>query len=170
MKYWDHFFSLSIQENKAEVGILRERIIESAKEIFSSMLMMDISAMEELKTEALPHVDSISGVIGLAGTHKGVLAIHLPQRVAMAITSSFLGMDVDEMNSDVEDAVGELANMLGGNVKSILSEKGRDINLSMPTTISGRHYDYQSNKDAERIFISFLCDTGQFTVELQLEK
>jgi chemotaxis protein CheX len=149
---------------------VRERIIESAKEIFSSMLMMDISALEETKTEMHPLVDSISGVIGLAGTHKGVLAIHLPHRVAIAITSSFLGMDVEEMNSDVEDAVGELANMLGGNVKSILSEKGRDINLSLPTTISGRHYDYQPNKDAERIFIQFRCETGQFTVELQLEK
>ncbi len=150
---------------------MRERIIESAKEIFSSMLMMDISATEEMgAADALPHVDSISGVIGLAGTRKGVLAIHLPSRVAIAITSSFLGMDVNEMNSDVEDAVGELANMLGGNVKSILSEKGRDISLSMPTTISGQHYDYQSNKDAERFFISFGCETGQFTVELQLEK
>lgn len=150
---------------------MRERIIESAKEIFSTMLMMEISATEEILTEEThPHLDSISGVIGLAGTFKGVLAIHLPHRVAMAITSGFLGMDVDEMNSDVEDAVGELANMLGGNVKSILSEKGRDISLSMPTTISGRHYDYQSNKDAERIVIPFRCETGQFTVELQLEK
>ncbi len=150
---------------------MRERIIESAKEIFSTMLMMEISAADEMDTkDVLPHVDSISGVIGLAGTHKGVLAIHLPHRVAIAITSSFLGMDVDEMNSDVEDAVGELANMLGGNVKSILSEKGRDISLSMPTTISGKHYDYQSNKDAERFLIPFRCETGQFTVELQLEK
>ena len=51
------------------------------------------------------------GVIGLAGTHKGVLAIHIPNKVAMAITSSFLGMEVDEINEDVKDAVGELANM-----------------------------------------------------------
>jgi chemotaxis protein CheX len=149
---------------------LRERIIESAKEIFSSMLMMDISAMQETKAENHPLIDSISGVIGLAGVRKGVLAIHLPQKVAIAITSSFLGMDVEEMNSDVEDAVGELANMLGGNVKSMLAEKGKDINLSLPTTISGRHYDYQTNKDAETILIPFRCETGNFTVELQLEK
>jgi chemotaxis protein CheX len=149
---------------------VREKIIESAKEIFSSMLMMDIVEMDTNDKEVLPLIDSISGVIGLAGTHKGVLAVHLPHVVAIAVTASFLGMDVEEMNSDVEDAVGELANMLGGNVKSILSEKGRDINLSMPTTISGRHYDYQSNKDAERIFLKFKCEPGEFTVELLLEK
>lgn len=149
---------------------MRERIIESAREIFSSMLMMEIVELPSDDGEALSLVDSISGVIGLAGTHKGVLAIHLPQKVAIAVTSSFLGMDVEEMNSDVEDAVGELANMLGGNVKSILSEKGRDINLSLPTTISGRQYDYQSTKDADRYLIRFQCEPGEFSVELLLEK
>lgn len=149
---------------------LRDRIIESAKEIFSTMLMMEIASLEENGQDSHPLVDSISGVIGLASTHKGVLAIHLPHVVAMAITGSFLGMTVEEMSSDVDDAVGELANMMGGNVKAILSEKGRDINLSLPTTISGKHYDYQPNKDAERICIPFSCETGRFKIELQLEK
>jgi chemotaxis protein CheX len=88
----------------------------------------------------------------------------------MAITSSFLGMDVDEIGEDVEDAVGELANMLGGNIKTILSERGRDIELSMPSTISGREYDFQPTKEADRIAIQFVCEVGKFGVELQLEK
>lgn len=149
---------------------LRENIIESAKEIFTTMVMMDIAAQEDVVAGPQPLVDSISGIIGLAGTFKGVLAIHLPQHVAIAITSSFLGMDVATMNEDVEDAVRELANMLGGNVKSILSEKGRDIDLSLPTTISGKHYDFHPTREAERLIIPFQCDTGQFTIELQLEK
>lgn len=149
---------------------LREKIFDSVKEIFTTMVMMDVTAGGEIPKEKIPLTDSISGIIGLAGTHKGVLAIHLPHHVAMAITSSFLGMDVDEINSDVEDAVGELANMLGGNVKSILSENGRDINLSMPTTISGKQYDFQSKKDSESLVIPCMCDAGEFIIELQLEK
>ena len=149
---------------------MREKIFESVKEIFTTMVMMDVTAGGEIPLERIPLMDSISGIIGLAGTHKGVLAIHLPHHVAKAITSSFLGMDVDEINSDVEDAVGELANMLGGNVKSILSENGRDINLSMPTTISGKQYDFQSKKDAESLVIPCRCDAGEFIIELQLEK
>lgn len=39
----------------------------------------------------------------------------MPNKVAIAITSSFLGMAVEEINVDVEDAIGELVNMLGGN-------------------------------------------------------
>lgn len=149
---------------------ISDKIIESAKEIFTTMVMMEISVSGDYMTESIPLTESISGVIGLAGTHKGVLAIHIPNKVAMAITSSFLGMDVEEMNEDVEDAVGELANMLGGNVKSILSEKGRDIDLSLPSTIIGKQYDFQPTKEAERIIIPFKCDAGEFAIDLQLEK
>jgi len=149
---------------------LSEKIIESAKEIFSTMVMMEIAVNGELTTTSVALHESISGVIGLAGTHKGVLAIHIPNKVAMAITSAFLGMDVDEINEDVEDAVGELANMLGGNVKSILSENGRDISLSLPSTITGQDYDFQPTNEAERIIIPFRCDAGEFAIDLQLEK
>jgi chemotaxis protein CheX len=153
------------------VGVeISDKIIESAKEIFSSMVMMEIAVNGELTVNSPALHESISGVIGLAGTHKGVLAIHIPNKVAMAITSAFLGMDVEEINEDVEDAVGELANMLGGNVKSILSEKGRDISLSLPSTITGQEYDFQPTKEAERIIIPFRCDAGEFSIDLQLEK
>jgi len=60
--------------------------------------------------------------------------------------------------------------MLGGNVKTILSENGRDIELSLPTTISGTNYDFQSAKDVEVTTLAFATETGMFSVELQLER
>lgn len=148
---------------------INDKIIESAKEIFSTMVMMEITVNGDFLAGSIPLNDSISGVIGLAGTYKGVLAIHMPNKVAMAITGSFLGMDVEEMNEDVEDAVGELANMLGGNVKAILSENGRDIDLSLPSTIIGKQYDFQPTREAERVIIPFVCEAGEFAIDLQLE-
>lgn len=149
---------------------LQEKIIEAAKEIFSSMIMMDIEAGSNVPARAHPLEDSISGVIGLAGTHRGVLAIHLPYAVAFAITGNFLGMEVDEVNEDVEDAVGELANMLGGSVKAFLTDNGRDISLSMPSAISGKEYVFEPTKEADVLFIPFTCEAGAFMIELQLEK
>ena len=149
---------------------LKERVVESTKEIFTTMVMMEITeSEEELEALATFH-DGISGVIGLAGTFKGVMAIHLPSSVAFAITGNFLGMEVTEINEDVEDAIGEIANMLGGNIKTILSEKGRDIDLSLPSTISGKDYEFQTSKNAERTIVKFTTESGDFFVELQLEK
>jgi chemotaxis protein CheX len=150
---------------------LAEKIIDATKEIFSSMIMMEISLAGDIIEQPSVFKGSISGVIGLAGTYRGLLGIHLPQEVAMAITSSFLGMEVTEIDEDVEDAVGELANMLGGNIKSILSEKGRDIDLSLPSIIKGAEYDFQqTQKDAERYVIPMRCDAGEFCIDLQLKQ
>jgi len=148
---------------------IEDKLIESAKEIFSSMVMMEITVQEIVDHHGTLH-DTITGMIGLAGTHKGVLAVHIPYSVAMAITASFLMMDVNEINEDVHDAVGEIANMLGGNVKTMLSEKGRDINLSLPSTISGSAYSFQSDKEVEKIIVKFDTGNGTFLVEMDLEK
>ena len=148
---------------------IRDQIISSTVEIFTSMVMMDVKVADKKDASQKKLENTITGVIGLAGTHKGVLAIHFPYQVAFAITSNFLGMDIAELNEDVEDAIGEIANMLGGNVKSILSENGRDIDLSLPSTISGKEYGFQSSKTADKTVISFETDVGEFLVELQLE-
>ncbi len=148
---------------------IQDKMIDATKEIFSTMVMMEIS-LEDVTEEHGTLTDTITAMVGLAGNRKGVLAVHFPYTVAMAITSSFLMMDVEEMNDDVHDAMGEIANMLGGNIKTILSEKGRDIDLSMPSTISGSEYSFQSDKDVEKVIIKFGTEKGSFLVEMDLEK
>lgn len=149
---------------------VEKEISRSIIEIFTTMVMMDVVPVAGFTKSDGALSDSITGLIGFAGTHKGALAIHLPNQVALDITSNFLGMDVDEINEDVEDAVGEIANMIGGDVKSYLSGNGKDINLSLPSTISGAQYDFQPNKNAEIFMLAFTTTSGQFIVELQLEK
>ncbi len=149
---------------------LKEKIIESTQEIFATMVMMDVAVVDENVESGGKLRDTITGLIGLAGTAKGVLAIHLPFPVALMITSNFLGMDVEEINEDVEDAIGELANMLGGSIKTVLTENGRDIDLSLPSTISGSLYNFQPSKDVNKIIVGFETIKGRFQVELQLEK
>ncbi len=149
---------------------IKEKIIDATVEIFSTMVMMDVSVDNDDVEESGELQNTITGLIGLAGSHKGVLAIHIPYPVAMAITSNFLGMDINEINEDVEDAVGELANMLAGNVKTVLTGNGRDIDLSLPSTISGSSYNFQPSKDVIKVVVEFGTITGTFLVELQLEK
>lgn len=148
---------------------IKEKIIDSTLEIFSTMVMMDVSVDSDAVERSGRLQDTITGLIGLAGSYKGVLAIHIPHAVAMAITSNFLGMDITEINEDVEDAVGELANMLGGNIKAVLTENSKEIDLSLPSTISGSSYNFQQSKDAMDVIVKFGTEKGPFLVELQLE-
>jgi len=149
---------------------INEKIIESTIEIFTGMVMMEIAVAGEPLQTMGPLKKSITGMVGLAGTHKGVLAVHFPKPVALAVTGSFLGMEVEEINEDVQDAIGEIANMLGGNLKTILSDRGKDIHLSLPSTIYGDEYAFSSQAEVDQVILPFQAPAGIFYVEVELER
>ena len=143
-------------------------IIDATQEIFSSMIMLEVTPGDPFQRDNKMLKNSISGLVGLAGSIKGMLAIHLPNPAAIAVTTAFLGMEVDEINDDVRDAIGELANMLAGNVKSVLDPKGSDVKLSMPSVVHGEEYAIDCLAQAESITVPFGLNGATFIVELQL--
>jgi chemotaxis protein CheX len=134
------------------------------------MVMLEVSPGEPFIREDGKLSNSISGIIGLAGAVKGMLAIHLPNSAALAITTAFLGMDVEEIDEDVCDAIGELANMLGGSIKAVLDPAGSEVQLSMPSAIHGEEYAVDCLADSESITVPFTFNGQTFMVELQISQ
>jgi chemotaxis protein CheX len=147
-----------------------QHIIEATQEIFSSMIMLEVTSGEPFVRNNDMLQNSISGIIGLAGATKGLLAIHLPNDAALAVTTAFLGMDVGEIDEDVRDAVGELANMLGGSLKAVIDPNGSEVQLSMPSAVHGEEYSVDCLANAATISVPFDFDNHKFTVELQLRQ
>ena len=149
---------------------INDKIIASTIEIFTDMVMMEIAVAGEPLSELTKLKNAITGMVGLAGVRKGVLAVHLPKQVALDVTGNFLGMEIQDINADVQDAIGEIANMLAGNLKTILSDRGKDIHLSMPSTIYGDEYSFTSQADVDQIILPFQAPAGVFYVEVELER
>jgi CheY-specific phosphatase CheX len=65
------------------------------------------------------------------------------------------------VDDDVRDVLGELANMIGGNMKCGMTT---GVSLSMPTVMEGRDYDMRicGSQVLERI--AFQCADGHFWV------
>jgi len=145
-------------------------VISATKEVFETMVMLTLEDSYPLKEPVTSFHCSVTGMVGLAGTYTGILSIHCPRTLALLITSNMLGMDVEEVGEDVNDALGEIANMLGGYVKQILSKGGLDINLSIPTVISGEDYTVSSMADSDCVVIPFITENERFLVGLKLEK
>jgi chemotaxis protein CheX len=132
------------------------------------MIMLEVTPKEAGKRTDPAFSDSISGMVGLAGTVKGNLAIHLPSSVATAVTTAFLGMEVETIDDDVCDAIGELANMLAGAVKTAIDPSGSDIKLSMPSTVYGDSYSLDCLDCGVSVLVPFDLDGTEFSVELLL--
>jgi len=59
--------------------------------------------------------------------------------------------------------------MLGGHVKQVLSKGGSDLNLSIPTVISGETYTISSVND-DTVIIPFQFEDEKFLVGLTIRK
>jgi chemotaxis protein CheX len=143
-------------------------IIGATTDVFSTMLMMDLVVGDPVDGPAGGEVESnITAMLGLGGDIRGMLAVHCPAAVAMAITGGFLGMDVDELNEDVKDAIGEIANMIAGNLKTAFAGHDLKIELAIPTSIIGKSYRVGGMVGARRVAVPFTMDQGTFLVELK---
>ena len=142
-------------------------IIESTEEVFNSMIFMEVStegAMTEGKESIFSH---FSAMIGLSGDLMAMISIHCSAYIAMDIAGAMLDTEFDEIDADVKDALGEVANMLAGGLKSRCLDDNIDVTLAIPTTVTGKSYSISSPKRSNRVVIPFDLVQGQFYVDVK---
>ncbi|HJV34064.1 chemotaxis protein CheX [Geomonas sp.] len=149
---------------------VRSKIAEITKGVFSTMVMMEVADQSPLMEPVVSFHETLTSMVGLAGSHSGLLAIHCPKSLALKVTSNMLGMEVTDIDEDVNDAMGEIANMIGGDVKHIFSPKGADINLSIPTVIYGSDYVLESISTSEAMVMPFECEGERFLLTFRIGK
>ncbi len=115
----------------------------ATQEVFDTMLSMELSEQE---LTDFGDTSRIVGSVSLAGTASGTVNIHVSDSFACQITANMLGMELDEIESDdeVHDVIGELSNMIGGDLKSRLCDAGFPCELSIPSITSGKDFSIES--------------------------
>lgn len=146
-----------------------QKIIEVTKEIFESMIMLEVTPEEPLAEHVSKFTCSLSAMVGFAGYKQGNLVIHAPKEVAIGLTQDFLGMEMDDINDDVQDAMGELANMIAGSLKPIISNNGKNVELSLPSVVYGEEYSMAVIAKADWIIVPFIVSHGRFLVGLEFK-
>jgi chemotaxis protein CheX len=115
------------------------------KDVFDTMVSMEISVTP---SDDQPRWEGsrIVGSVGFAGDVMGAINLHVGEEFARLITAGMLGMEPEEVTdeSEVHDVVGELGNMIAGDIKSRLCDAGLACELSIPSTTSGRDFKIES--------------------------
>ena len=108
----------------------------------------------------------VSGIIGITGEVIGCVVVSFPTEIALKVGSCLLGEELDKVDGDCTDAIGEVANMIAGDAKKRFPKANTTI--SVPSVIIGNHkVAYPSGLP----IISIPCNTdaGPFAVELAQE-
>ena len=140
-------------------------IFKGTQDVFSTMLSVELER-EDFTDNYSDIQSNMTSMIGLGGGIRGVLAIHCPAAIAKAITGSFLGMEVEDLDDDVKDAIGEIANMVAGNLKVSYAAIGLNVELAIPTSIVGESFRINGIAEAKRIIVPLKMAEGLFWIEL----
>lgn len=141
--------------------------LKSTLETFSTMVGTKLSPEKIFLRKQDPEGIEIAGIIGLSGDVVGSIIIGFTKPVALKAASTFVGEEFTEVNEDVADAIGELANIIAGNAKKYTSSFSIDI--SLPSVISGKDVVINIPKDAPVMCIPLASDLGKFTLDVAMK-
>ncbi|MFZ3115496.1 MAG: chemotaxis protein CheX [Syntrophales bacterium] len=110
----------------------------------------------------------VSGIIGLTGAARGSLALSFSEACILRIVSNMLGEEITVMNHDINDAVGEITNMISGAARKILESSGLSITAAIPTVVAGRNHSIVHVLGGPSVIIPFRTDAGLFVVDICL--
>lgn len=113
----------------------------------------------------------ISGVIGMVSdAFVGSVVISFPAETFLKVMSKMLGEEFTVINKDIEDGAAEFTNIIFGQAKAELNEKGYGIKTALPSVVSGKDHNIQNVSHGPRVVIPFTTDQGKFVVEVCLSE
>jgi chemotaxis protein CheX len=81
-----------------------------------------------------------------------------------------VGEKHDTITEELEDAAGELLNMIFGEAKTILNEKkGYTLEKAVPTIITGEKLSFRHRGTSPVIVLPFESAAGSFHIEVMVE-
>ncbi|MZG54319.1 MAG: chemotaxis protein CheX [Nitrospinae bacterium] len=111
-------------------------ICHYTEDIWKSILQLDVKPTED-KFSPLGGESILAGCVHITGEWDGAVALDCPVELAKKVASIMFQLKEEEITTDlVEDGLGELTNMTGGNIKSLLPEP---CYLSLPAVTMTQH-------------------------------
>ena len=134
-------------------------------DVFSSMLGIEVEPCPFIHdATGCRSTDGVMSFVSVAGSWAGSGLLICSAELACRLCSRFLMTESSHVDSDVLDAIGEIANMIIGNFKTAAEATIGQLYLSIPTTIFGKSFGSKGLGSSEWIVMPFKCGEDTFEV------
>ncbi|MCK4626769.1 MAG: chemotaxis protein CheX [Phycisphaerae bacterium] len=136
-----------------------ECVAEATTEIFNITCGLAITPLD--KDENLSGDGVIIAIISLVGDVEWSVFLGLPRQTATAIAAKFAGFEIPFDSEDMGDAIGELANILGGQVKALLDRRSVEANISLPSVMRAENMHVLIQRSVSGVKTCFDSELGK---------
>jgi chemotaxis protein CheX len=133
------------------------KMTEAVETIWSTMLGLEVKANPTTAaTIGRIRPSMLTGCIQITGAWQGAVTLECSGGLARRLASIMFSADVCDLSPDqISDALGELTNIIGGNIKALLPEPSQ---LSMPAVTEGTDYLFTVPGSQPMAQMSFTCE------------
>lgn len=144
-----------------EVDTHQVDVAQIVENVFRTMLNLEVTRSDVNSSTAL---NPLTAAVHFAGEWRGAVLLQCGLPEALAFTNCLmLSAEHARADEDVRDALGELANMVGGNLKSVLPS---GVALSIPSVVAGTDYALHICGGNAFNTVGFSSELGSFWVTL----
>lgn len=167
-KDYSDLFEPETGENSINTEIINP-FLEAAIKTLKVQCNVEASA----NTPFLPGQEEIDvdilAVIGVTSKEfNGSIALCMPEGTFLIIMSNMMGEEYTEINEELEDGIGELLNIIFGQAKIELSQKGFSIDKAIPSVVRGKSLKVKHLTQKPGIILPFESTAGVFHIAIGL--
>jgi chemotaxis protein CheX len=143
----------------------KHQILEISQEIWESLLGMEIEASDEPASTAFSDCKrTMTGFVNIGGAWEGTVLLEVSDTLSQRFAATMLGMNEEVSFPDVADSLGELTNMVGGNIKSLLPAPSI---LSIPAVAEGSDYSIWAPGTDLLAQVTLRCDSEPMLITVR---
>jgi CheY-specific phosphatase CheX len=116
---------------------VEQNIMALSENIWLTVLGLPLTP-SDLSYSALPQGATLDGIITICGDWQGTVIVQVPRPLAQKAARIMFSLEeAPPTLADMQDALGEITNMTGGHLKSLMAG---NCYLSLPAVVEGSDY------------------------------
>ena len=149
---------------------IANHFIDATAAVLSTMAGLSVTPGKFFVKHDKKALGAITAIIGVSGERLGTIAVSFSRESAAVLVHGMLGGDVEDLEQDMRDAVGEVTNMISGQARAGIAQAGVTLQASTPTLVVGDKDDVEieHKTQAPVIVIPFTMPGSSFAVEFCL--
>ena len=144
------------------------QLLTATEEVFETMVFKPVSRQEPITDDTVKPKSNVVASVAFAGHRRGLVAFHSSLGTARVIAGAMLGMPAEDVNGEMPDAIGEIANMIAGSFRTKLAAIEPPSAIAVPTVTIGSDFSTKYMSQSHRVLCPFHMDGEAIHVELIL--